>query len=251
MSDISLNNGSYIINCKIHYSNPSYSHILVFRIFFLFLLVFFLLFSPGTSTPDSVKSASNLVPQPSNRGIFFLACYQLWRFFPDIMSISIGFLMSTIGDLYNDEVGTNLWFVILPTVFLAYFVVHLLQTGSARYNFSRFVLESAPIATMGYASYAIYLFQRVAFSYFAPAFYFGVKNHTLSISIGSSNKWFERLNGGYKVIAVTILTLVCWLVHRYYQDGFITFLYAKYLQRNANKEKLIDRLHERRASEVR
>ena len=184
---------------------------------------------------ESIKSASTLVPQPSDKGFFFLFCYQLWRFLPDLMSISIGFLMSTLGDLYDDQVGTNLWFVILPTVFLAYFIVHLLQVGSARYNFSRFFLECAPIATMGYASYAIYLFQRIAFTFYAPAFYFGVKGHNLNIKLGNPKSWFERLNGGYKVIAVVILTLICWLVHRYYQDGFITYLYAKFLQRNSNR----------------
>jgi peptidoglycan/LPS O-acetylase OafA/YrhL len=184
---------------------------------------------------EVIKSSNSPVPQPSNKSFLFLACYQLWRFLPDLMSISIGFLMSTLGDLYSDQVGTNLWFVILPTVFLAYFIVHLLQTGSARYNFSRFFLECAPIATMGYASYAIYLFQRIAFTFYAPAFYFGVQNHNLNIKLGNPNNWFEKLNGGYKVIAVVVLTIVCWLVHRYYQDGFITYLYAKFLQRNSGK----------------
>ena len=166
------------------------------------------------------------------RSFFFLSCYQLWRFLPDLISISIGFLMSTLGTLYTDiTVGSLLWFIILPTVFLAFFIVNMLQKGSARYNFSRFFLESAPIATMGYASYAMYLFQRIAFTFFAPYFYFGVKNHQLDMNIGDPNKWFERLNGGYKLIAVVVFTIICWLVHKYYQDGFITFLYAKFLSR--------------------
>ena len=166
------------------------------------------------------------------RSFFFLSCYQLWRFLPDLISISIGFLMSTLGTLYTDiTVGSLLWFIILPTVFLAFFIVNMLQKGSARYNFSRFFLESAPIATMGYASYAMYLFQRIAFTFFAPYFYFGVKNHQLDMNIGDPNKWFERLNGGYKLIAVVVFTIICWLVHKYYQDVFITFLYAKFLSR--------------------
>ena len=169
--------------------------------------------------------------KPAERGMFFLACFQLWRFFPDLMAISIGFLMSTLGSLYDAKVGTALWFIILPTVFLAFFIVPMLQVGSARYNFSRFFLESAPIGTMGYASYAIYLFQRQAFSFFAPYFYFGVKNHSLTAA-RNSYKWFEYLNGGYKLIAVVILTVICWLVHKYFQDGFITYLYSKFLRRN-------------------
>ena len=169
--------------------------------------------------------------EPADRGFFFLFCYQLWRFLPDLMSISIGFLMSTIGSLYDADVGSTMWFVILPTVFLAYFIVNYLQKGSARYNLSRFFLECAPISTMGYASYAIYLFQRQAFSFYATYFYFGVKEHGLNRTTGDRRKWFERLNGGYKVIAVLVLVIICWLIHRYYQDRFITHLYAKFLQR--------------------
>jgi hypothetical protein len=168
---------------------------------------------------------------PAQRGFFFLFCYQLWRFLPDLMSISIGFLMSTLGTLYDPAVGSTLWFIIIPTVFLAFFIVNMLQKGSARYNMSRFFLECAPISTMGYASYAMYLFQRQAFSFYATYFYFGVKNHRLDRTIGDRKKWFERLNGGYKLIAVVVLTIICWLVHKYYQDGFITHLYAKFLQR--------------------
>ena len=173
-----------------------------------------------------------MMESEKKRSFLFLTVYQIWRFFPDLMSISIGFLMSTLGTLYDPTVGSNLWFIILPTVFLAFFVVNMLQIGSARYNLSRFFLESAPISTMGYASYAMYLFQRQAFSFYAPYFYFGVKNHKLNVMTGDPGQWFERLNGGYKVIAVVIFTIICWLVHRYYQDGFITLLYSKYLQRN-------------------
>ena len=179
----------------------------------------------GLVCNDEVRS------KPAPRGCFFFFCYQLWRFLPDLMSISIGFLMSTLGSLYDPAVGSTLWFIFLPTVFLAYFIVNMLQKGSARYNFSRFFLECAPISTMGYASYAMYLFQRQAFSFYATYFYFGVKEHRLNRTTGDRRKWFERLNGGYKLIAVIILTIICWLVHKYYQDGFITHLYAKFLQR--------------------
>ena len=142
--------------------------------------------------------------------------------------------MSTLGTLYDPTVGSTLWFIILPTVFLAFFVVNMFQVGSAKYNFSRFFLESAPIATMGYASYAMYLFQRTAFTFYAPYFYFGVINHSLDVQTGNPDMWYERLNGGLKFASVIIFTIICWLVHRYYQDGFITYLYAKFLSRKQN-----------------
>jgi hypothetical protein len=184
----------------------------------------------NSSTPLNSGSSLLMKSPVVKRSTFFYMCAQLWRFFPDLMSISIGFLMSTLGNLNTPAVGSALWFIILPTVFIAFWVVQMFQKGSSRYNFSRFFLECNPIATMGYASYAMYLFQRMGFAFYAPYFYFGVIHHKLDQETGDPNQWFERLNGGYKVIAVVIFTIICWLVHKYFQDGFVTYWYARLIQ---------------------
>lgn len=160
---------------------------------------------------------------------FFLITYYLWRFFPDITSVGIGFLMSTLGGLDNDNIKYVIQFIILPSSFLILIVSSMLQKGSARHNLSRLVLESAPLTSLGYASYAIYLFQRIVFNFYLPYIYFGFKNNHFDTHTGDPDFWYEYLPTFYKFLSVVFLTLVCGFVHKYFQDRFVIFLYTKVL----------------------
>ena len=180
---------------------------------------------------DDTSGGEN-VPTQHERTFFFNCCCNIWRFFPDLTSISIGFLMSTLGDLNNENIKFILWFIIIPTAFLILIIVSMLQKGSARYNFSRFFLECTPITTLGYTSYAMYLFQRIAFTFYLPYLYFGIKTGHFDVSVGDPNQWFERLPTVQKFLAVIILTFLCFLVHKYFQDKFVTHWYAKIMLRS-------------------
>ena len=102
----------------------------------------------------------------------------------------------------------------------------MLQTGSARYNYSRLFLESTPITTLGYTSYAMYLFQRIMLTFWLPYFYFGIKEGHFDLERVGINNWFETLPNLSKFFAVFFLTLLCYFVHRYFQDVFVTYSYA-------------------------
>ena len=163
---------------------------------------------------------------PQRNTFFFLLCCNLWRFFPDLIAIGIGFLMSTLGDLNKENIKFVLWFVIVPSAYLLLILVCMLQKGSARYNLSRLFLECNPVRTLGYTSYAMYLFQRIVFNSYVPCLYFGFKTGTFNIIIGDPGQWFERLPSIDKFLAVVTLTFICFLVHKYFQDRFVTYWYA-------------------------
>ena len=165
------------------------------------------------------------------RSYFFMFCCNFWRLLPDLTSIGIGFLMSTLGNLDREDVKFITWFITIPTAFLILIIVSMLQKGSARYNLSRFFLESAPLTTLGYTSYAMYLFQRIAFSFYLPYWYFGLTTGTFDINIGDPDRWFERLPNIYKAFAVCWLTLICYIVHHHFQDKFVTYWYARLMTR--------------------
>jgi hypothetical protein len=166
------------------------------------------------------------VPAPVRSTFLFLLCCNVWRFFPDLCAVGIGFLMSTLGDLNNENIKFVLWFVIVPSAYMLLILVSMLQRGSARCNLSRLFLECTPIRTLGYASYAMYLFQRIAFNCYLPCIYFGIKTGHFNIRIGDPGHWFERLPNHDKFLAVVTLTFICFLVHKYFQDRFVTYWYA-------------------------
>ena len=166
------------------------------------------------------------VSAPERNTFLFLLCCNIWRFFPDMAAIGTGFLMSTLGKLNNENIKFVLWYVIVPSAYLLFLFVSMLQKGSARYNFSRLFLESSPVRTLGYTSYAMYLFQRTAFNCYLPCIYFGIKTGTFNILVGDPGLWFERLPNLDKFLAVVTLTIICFLVHKYFQDRFVTYWYA-------------------------
>lgn len=176
-------------------------------------------------SPSQIDEDVNIPTPPESSTIFITCCY-LWRFFPDLSAIGIGFLMSTLGDLDKESIKLIIAFVIVPYAYLVLLLVSMLQKGSARYNFARFFLECAPLTTLGYTSYAMYLFQRVSFTCYLPFLYFGIKTGHFDISRGNPDDWFEHLPNFDKFIAVVSLTLICLVVHKYYQDKFVPYCYA-------------------------
>jgi hypothetical protein len=83
---------------------------------------------------------------------------------------------------------------------------------------------------MGYASYAMYLFQNTAFTFFAPMFAIAkgrLGDPMYSRNIGNPNQWWERQPDQLKLPGVIIFTFLCWLVHRYYQDMFVPYVFGK------------------------
>jgi hypothetical protein len=113
--------------------------------------------------------------------------YYVWRFFPDALSIAIGLLMAPFQ-------ATWAWqgwmvYVGMPALYMALIFVMMLQKGSARYNWARLVLESRPVTTMGYGSYALYLFQRIVFTFWMPLVYIGTWRGRYGMDIGNGEWW--------------------------------------------------------------
>ena len=92
--------------------------------------------------------------------ITWCKCYhRLWRFLPDVLSVIIVVLMSNVGVLAQEPMPSILLYIAMPFCFLLLAGVSMLQQGTARCNVTRFVLESRPLSTLGYASYPLYLLQ--------------------------------------------------------------------------------------------
>ena len=59
-------------------------------------------------------------------------------------------------------------------------------------------------------------------------------NHTDSMvqsekfNYASSAEWFVNQSYGFKTGTLLILIVLCWPIQKYFQDGFISSLYAKY-----------------------
>ena len=128
-----------------------------------------------------------------------------------------------------------LWFVGMPAMYMALIFVMMLQKGSARFNFSRLILESTPVMTMGYSSYALYLFQRIVFTFYLPLVYLGtLRGYRYGMDIGDGDPkggpWFEQLPNLTKFFCVVGLTLVAWQTHKHFQDRFVTWIYTRYMR---------------------
>ena len=178
---------------------------------------------PSLSTSHSEETIqANVLSSERSNSKCFRACYQFWRFLPDIMSVGIGLLFGkwSKSNFYPYQ------FIFVPSAFFALIFVLMLQRGSARFNFTRLFLSIHPVSTMGYASYAIYMFQRPAFSHWGPYFVLAPKGVSYQKWEYKSN-WFDYLPVGNKMVGITILTIICWLIHKYYQDKFIPFVYEK------------------------
>jgi len=64
---------------------------------------------------------------------------------------------------------------------------------------------------MGYASYPLYLFQRIIFTFYLPLMYIGTLTHHYDMYIGNEDPWqggpwFEQLPLLVKMLCVALLT---------------------------------------------
>ena len=172
-----------------------------------------------TGEVPSLNSASNCDLVRSN----------IWRFSPDMLAILCGFLMSTLGGLENFKGKYYLQWLVVPYVLLAFMIISLLQDTEASNNLSRKFLESSVMNFLGYISYTMYLFQAVILTWYAPTISRSYSSRT-NVFIQSGNlgdpDWFLRLNPWWRILAILILSVFCWLVQKYYQDTFVMWLYT-------------------------
>jgi hypothetical protein len=203
--------------------------------------------APGPAGPPGAWSAVRVA-------------HYLWRFFPDALAAFVSVLMAPIkvrlvflkvtpppslshhapsltsrkDSWMWDWQGWNIY-VGMPALYMALIFVLMLQKGSARYNLSRLILESRPVTTMGYSSYALYLFQRIVFTFYLPLIYIGtLRGFRYGMDIGDGDPWrggpwFEQLPNGVKFLAVVGLTLMAWLTQKHFQDRLVTWAYSKCL----------------------
>jgi hypothetical protein len=171
------------------------------------------------------------VSAPSSAPLTYKAAHLFWRFLPDFFSVTIGIIMSRMGLLKVNTTSRVLAYILLPVFFITHWTIMLLQKGDARRNISHFLLETYPFTTWGYCSYPIYLFQRAAFAFYAPYFYFASTSGDYRWRrTDVPALWFETRSLGWKLIGVLALTLVCWFTQKFIQDKLVTAMYAKIMQ---------------------
>ena len=199
--------------------------------------------------PDPSKSAShseetlqaNRLSENRPKTTFFWVCCQLWRFLPDFIAVITGCLFANWKITTRKYIAPAMQFIFIPSGFIALIFILMLQRGSARFNLSRWFLGIHPVTTMGYASYALYLFQEPAFGFWAPYFYLAApKGIGITEPIPEGDwypvtknfkvirvLWFWNEPLGKQFLGVVVLQLICWLIHKYYQDKFVPFVYEK------------------------
>jgi hypothetical protein len=179
---------------------------------------------------NQINHANYSPPQPPPHPPLIL----LWRFLPDLLSLLSALLMSPL--VTDKETQGWLWFVGIPTLFLALLLITLFQRGTARRNLTVWLLESTLMTTLGYSSYALYLFQRIVFTFYLPLVYIGTWKGHYGMDIGNEDPWkggpwFEQLPLVVKLLWVGVLTGVCWATHRYFQDGWVVGVYTWVVRR--------------------
>jgi hypothetical protein len=177
-----------------------------------------------------------MAAEQGNNGLFSRCAALTWRFVPDMLSITCGFLMSTVGGLSSFKGKYFLQWLVVPYLLTAYAVIALLQQGAARRNLSRAFLESSLMNYLGYISYTMYLFQAVILTWYAPTISRSASSHT-NFFIREGNlgdaQWFLNLHPGWRILAICILSFFCWFVQKYYQDTFVLWLYHKLADKTA------------------
>ena len=158
----------------------------------------------------------------------------LWRFFPDILAVLSGVLLSPTGRLTNPKVANLIQFAVMPCILVIYLVVSFLQTEGARNNLTRYVFESAPLNALGYIAYPVYLFQRIIMNWYLPLIVLSIqhkKNEFFLSGYKLDLEWFIDLNYGWRVLAIAVFFALCWLLQKFYQDTFMLWLYSKVSER--------------------
>ena len=113
---------------------------------------------------------------------------------------------------------------------LLFLIVSFLQNGDAKHNISRKVLESFPLRFMGYISYACYILQRTLIEWWLPYVYFSIKNNKNEFRLPAGGiEWFLTCPLYVRVLAVSAVIMISWLVHRYLQDELVVYLHSKLL----------------------
>jgi len=112
--------------------------------------------------PRKSKSPSN-----SSKSILFY----LWRHTPDILTIGCALLETTVGHLDKAPGMIYIGYVFIHWLVLAYIIVSMLQVGSARFNMSRYFLETPVLNMLGYCSYSLYIFHRAIVEYYVVYIY--------------------------------------------------------------------------------
>ena len=77
----------------------------------------------------------------------------LWQFFPDMLSVLLGLLLSTLGlttRAKDPDMANFLLYMAVPSVTLLLIIVLFMQQGSDRFNASRLLLETWPLHILGY-----------------------------------------------------------------------------------------------------
>ena len=184
---------------------------------------------PSLATSHSEETIlANKLSDKRSKSTFFWVCYQFWRFLPDLIAVGTGLMYANWQPLKEKLIKGPIEFIFIPGGFLALIFVLMLQRGTARFNISRWFLSIHPVATMGYASYALYLLQQPAFGFWAPYFYWAYpKKANILKYYYSPNHWFWYEPLGKQVGGVIILQIICWLIHKYYQDMLVPFVYGK------------------------
>eukprot|EP01041_Mallomonas_annulata_P005613 gene5613-11330_t len=162
----------------------------------------------------------------------------LLQFTPDICVVLILLIFSTAGGHRSEDLE-----LLLKNVFIQYVTIFLIlsllfQTKDTRICITRVFIENTFIRTIGYGSYPIYLLQQVVFNFYLRIFY--------DLAIGApvtsdpaygiywENEWFGLLPGWWKPIGLVLITIVGYIVQKYFQDTFIAWLISKYTVNNSN-----------------
>jgi hypothetical protein len=185
---------------------------------------------------DSMKG----LPIPTKA--IFIALHVLWRFFPDAVFIVAAYLLIPQKSLVVEPVKTFLWSLIIPTIFIAQWVVLLLQKGDSRRNLSRFFLQTFPFTTLGYCSYALLIIQAVALRFYAPFFYFKIYENDPETPLRKRMShvpfdWFRFLPVPQKIAGFLVVYVVCYILQKYFQDKLVVYVYTKALAYFSDRSK--------------
>lgn len=188
----------------------------------------------ATNDGESSKIVANDIPSEHSQPMGYLhkAAGLLWRFAPDLLAVSVGIMLSCIGDLCRHRtklLADYIEFMLIPFVLLVFVVISVHQRGSDRYNLSRLFLESDLMNFLGYCSYPVYLFQNVFLQYYFT-FVFEAQGYSYH-PLFPDRKYFRPIPLGYRFAAVIMTILFSWIVQKFFQDYLITNLFSKWLAR--------------------
>jgi len=190
-----------------------------------------------TATVSTTDNEKNAIVKPDEgvngdggNGVLSYALHLLWRFSPDLIAIGIGLSLSCFGTLCTSDTKTlnnYLEMMIIPFAFIIFLSITIHQRGSARYNLTRIFLESELLNFIGYGSYPIYLLQNVFLQYYFT-FIFPVKGYSYHPE-NPTRDYFRAIPLGYRVIAVSTVILLGWVIQKFFQDYLVANTFSRVL----------------------